>query len=110
MLVAVDQRAGLMPLLGQGVPAGMPIAASVEVIHGIDPFVSAAIFRRDARRSVADVPGQPLPATGLTVHRGALMLPTNLEPGDYLIEVRVIDVDADGQAIRLLPLQVVASN
>jgi len=110
MLVAVDPRAGLMPLLGQSVPAGMPIAASVEVIHGIDPLVSAAVFRRDARRSVADVPGQPMPATGLTVHRGALMLPTNLEPGDYLVEVRVIDVDADGQAIRLLPLQVVASN
>ncbi len=110
MLVAVDQRTGLMPLLGQGVPAGMPIAASVEVIHGIDPFVSAAIFRRDARRSVADVPEQPLPPTGLTVHRGALQLPTNLEPGDYLIEIRVIDTGADGQAIRLLPLQVVAAN
>jgi hypothetical protein len=52
----------------------------------------------------------PMQATGLTVHRGALMLPTNLEPGDYLVEVRVIDVDADGQVIRLLPLQIVARN
>ena len=110
MLVAVDQHTGLMPLLGQGVPAGIPIAASVEVIHGIDPFVSATIFRRDAQRSVTDVPGQSLPPSGLTVHRGALKLPTNLEPGDYLIEIRVIDVEADGQAIRLLPLQIIAGN
>ncbi len=110
MLVAVDQRTGLMPLLGQGVPAGMPIAASVEVINGIDPFVSAAMFRRDARRSVANIPGQSLLPTGLTVHRGTLQLPSNLEPGNYLVEVRVIDAEAEGQAIRLLPLQVVASN
>ena len=108
MLVAVDQRAGLTPLLGQGVPEGLPIAASVQVVHGIDPFVSAAIFRRDARRAVAEVTGQPLPPVSLTVHRGALQLPSDLEPGDYLVEVRVIDADAEGQAIRLLPLEIVA--
>ena len=110
MLVAVNQRAGLTPLLGQGVPEGMPIAASIEVVHGIDPFVSATIFRRDARRSVADVPGQSIPPTSLTVHRGALKLPTDLEPGDYLVEVRVVDAAANGQEIRLLPLQVVAES
>ncbi len=109
MLVAVDRR-GLTPLLGQGVPEGMPIAASVQVVHGIEPFVSAAIFRRDARRSVADVAGQSLPPVSLTLHRGALHLPSNLEPGNYLVEVRVIDADADGQAIRLLPLQIIAGN
>ena len=64
----------------------------------------------NARRSVANIPGQSLLPTGLTVHRGTLQLPSNLEPGNYLVEVRVIDAEAEGQAIRLLPLQVVASN
>ncbi len=109
MLVAVDTEDGLRPLLDQALPAGIPIAASVQVSGATSPHVSASIFHRATRLMTAEVPAQALQAEGRGVHGGVLPLPY-LDPDEYLVELHVVDTTVDGQSVRLLPLQVVEGN
>ena len=106
MLVVVDADAGLRPLLDQGVPAGIQISASVQVRGATSPYVSASIFHRATRRTMAEVPAQALQLEGPGVHGGVLPLPY-LDPDEYLVELQVVDTTADGQTVRLMPLRVV---
>ena len=106
MLVVVDANAGLRPLLEQGVPAGIQISASVQVSGATSPYVSASIFHRATRNTIAEVPAQALQLEGPGVHGGVLPLPY-LDPDEYLVELQVVDTTADGQAVRLMPLRVV---
>ena len=106
MLVVVDADAGLRPLLDQGVPAGIQISVSVQVRGATSPSVSASIFHRATRRTIAEVLAQALQLEGRGVHGGVLPLPY-LDPDEYLVELQLVDTTTDDQAIRLMPLHVV---
>ena len=106
MLVVVDADEGLRPLLDQGVPAGIQIAASVQVKGATSPYVSASIFHRATRHTIAEVPAQALLPEGPGVYGGVLPLPY-LDPDEYLVELQIVDTTAEDQAVRLLPVVVV---
>ena len=106
MLVGVDANEGLRPLLEQGVPAGVTIGASVQVVGATSPYASALVFHRATRRIIAEVTEQPLQLEGPMLHGGVLQLPY-LDPGEYLVELQLIDTAVDEQAVRVLPLRVV---
>ena len=109
MLAIVDTADGLRPLLQHAVPAGVPIGVSVQLVGATSPHVSALIFHRATRRIIVEVAQQPLLLGSPMVHGGVLPLP-HLNSGKYLVEVQIVDSTVDRQAVRLLPLQVVAGN
>ena len=104
MLGVLEADAGLRPLLNQGISAGTPIFASVQVSGATDPYVSALIFQEATRNSIAWVSLHPLRPEGPGVFGGILPLPY-LDPGDYVVELQVVDTTAE--AVRLMPLRVV---
>ncbi len=106
MLGVLEADAAFRPLLDQGVSEGFQIFASVQVSGATDPYVSALIFQEATRNSIAWVPPQPLRSEGPGVYGGLLRLPY-LAPGEYLVELQVVDTTPDGQAVRLMPLRVV---
>ena len=106
MLGVLDTDAGFRPVVDQGISAGIPIAASVQVSGATDPYVSALIFQGATRTTIAWEPLRPLRLEGPGVYGGVLPLPY-LDPGEYLVELQVVDTTADGQAVRLMPLRVV---
>ena len=106
MLVVVDADEGLRPLLDQGVPAGIQIAASVQVKGATSPYVSASIFHRATRHTITEVPAQALLPEGPGVYGGVLPLPY-LDPDEYLVELQIVDTTAEDQAVRLLLVVVV---
>ncbi len=106
MLGVLEADAAFRPLLDQGVSEGFQIFASVQVSGATDPYVSALIFQETTRNTIAWVPPQPLRSEGPGVYGGLLRLPY-LAPGEYLVELQVVDTTPDGQAVRLMPLRVV---
>ncbi len=106
MLGVLEADAAFRPLLDQGVSAGNQIFASVQVSGATDPYASALIFQGATRDTIAWVPLLPLRPEGPGVYGGLLRLPY-LDPGEYLVELQVVDTTPDGQAARLLPLRVV---
>jgi hypothetical protein len=104
MLGVLDTDAGFRPVVEQGISAGIPIAASVQVSGATDPYVSALIFQQATRNSIAWEPLHPLRPEGPGVYSGVLRLPY-LDPGEYVVELKVVDTTAE--AVRLMPLRVV---
>jgi len=104
MLGVLDTDAGFRPVVDQGISAGIPIAASVQVSGATDPYVSALIFQEATRNSIAWEPLHPLRPEGPGVYSGVLRLPY-LDPGEYVVELKVVDTTAE--AVRLMPLRVV---
>ena len=104
MLGVLDADTGFRPLLDQGIAAGIPISASVQVSGATDPYVSALILQGVTRNSIAWVPLHPLRPEGPGVYSGVLPLPY-LDPGEYVVELKVVDTTAE--AVRLMPLSVV---
>ena len=109
MLVVVEPETGLRPLLNQAIPAGIQISVSVQVGGATSPYVSASIFHRATRSTIAEVPAQALELESPSVHGGVLPLPY-LDPDEYLVELQLVDTIAAGQAVRLMPLHVVEAN
>ena len=106
MLGVLEAGAELRPLLDEGVSAGIQIFASVQVSGATKPHVSASIFHHATRNTIAEVPAYALWPEGPGVYGGLLPLPY-LDPGEYLVELQVVDTTADSQAARLMPLRVV---
>ncbi len=106
MLGVLEADAAFRPLLDQGVSEGIQIFASVQVSGATRPHVSASIFHHATRNTIAEVPAYALRPEGPSVYGGLLPLPY-LDPGEYLVELQVVDTTADGQAARLMPLFVV---
>ncbi len=106
MLGVLEAGDELRPLLDEGASAGRQIFASVQVSGATRPHVSALIFQQATRDAVAAVPAQALRPEGPSVYGGILPLPY-LDPGEYLVELQVVDTIANGQAARLMPLRVV---
>ena len=106
MLGVLEADAAFRPLLDEGVSEGIQIFASVQVSGATRPHVSASIFHHATRNTIAEVPAYALRPEGPGVYGGMLPLPY-LAPGEYLVELQVVDTTADGQAARLMPLRVV---
>ncbi len=106
MLGVLEADAAFRPLLDEGVSEGIQIFASVQVSGATRPHVSASIFHHATRNTIAEVPAYALRPEGPGVYGGMLPLPY-LAPGEYLVELQVVDTTADGQAPRLMPLRVV---
>ena len=107
MLVSVDTSAGLIrPLLTQSVPAGIRVAASVQVSGAVSPHVAVSIRYSATQETIAQVSAKALPLEGPGVHGGILPMP-RLDPGEYQVELQIIDTTVDERAVRLLPLYVV---
>ena len=104
MLGVLDADARFRPVLNQGISAGIPISASVQVSGATDPYVSALIFQEARQNSIAWVEPHRLRPEGPGVYGGVLPLPY-LDPGEYLVELQVVDTTAE--AVRLMPLRVV---
>ena len=105
MLGVLEAGAEFRPLLDQGVSAGSQIFASVQISGAARPHVSASIFQQGTRNTIAEIPASALRTEGPSVYGGLLPLPY-LDPGEYLVELRVVDTTADGQATRLMSLRV----
>jgi len=106
MLVALDTEAGVLrPLLTSAVRAGRQLATSVQVSGAASPEVALTVRREGVNAPIAAVSLTPLPLAYPGIHEGILPLPS-LDPGQYLVELKIVDVAAEQQAVRLLPLQV----
>ena len=106
MLGVLEAGAEFRPLLDEGVGEGIPIFASVQVSGATRPQASASIFHHATRDTIAEVRAYEMRPEGPGVYGGLLPLPY-LAPGEYLVELQVVDTTAEGQAARLMPLRVV---
>ncbi len=110
MLVAVDTGAGLLrPLLTESVPVGTRVAVSVQVSGAVGPHVAATIRYTTTQQTIVEVSAKALPLESPSVHGGVLPLPY-LDPGEYLVELQIVDATAEEQAVRMLPLHIVEAN
>ena len=106
MLVVLDTEAGVLrPLLTSAVRAGRQLATSVQVSGAASPEVALTVRREGVNAPIAAVSLTALPLVYPGIHEGVLPLP-DLDPGQYLVELKIVDVAAEQQAVRLLPLQV----
>ena len=107
MLVAVDpQTRMLRPLLTSAVPTGVQIATSVQVNRGISPEVAFTIRREGVDAPMVEVSPTALPLAYPGIHAGVMTLPP-LDPGQYVVELKIVDLGAEQQAVRLFALQVI---
>ena len=105
MLGVLVAGVGIRPLLDQGISEGIQVSASVQVSGATNPYVSASIFHHSKQSSIAEVPAHPLRPEGPGVYGGVLPLPY-LDPGEYLVELQIVDTTGGGQAARMMPLRV----
>ena len=106
MLVALDTEARMLrPLVTSAVRAGLQLATSVQVSGAASPEVALTVRREGVNAPIATVSLTALPLAYPGIHEGVLPLP-DLDPGQYLVELKIVDVAAEQQAVRLLSLRV----
>ncbi len=106
MLVAVDTEARILrPLLTSAVRAGLQLATSVQVSGAASPQVALTVRRQGIDAPIAEVSPTALPLVYPGIHGGIVPLPY-LDPGQYLVELKIVDVAAEQQAVRLFSLRV----
>lgn len=108
MLAAADENGIAQPLMSRWVYTDEPLFAYVEVRGGTDPVLSGFLLDAEGTEQLARLPEVSLVADRAGIHRGALRL-RNLVPGDYVLEVQLVDAGAGRQKTFRLPLQVLAS-
>ena len=106
ILVAVDPATGMQrPLLTSTVPADVQIAASVQVSGAASPQAAMTVRREGGATPVVEVSPTALPPESPGIHGGVLRLPL-LDPGEYEVELRIVDMAVSQQAVRLFALRV----
>ncbi len=109
MLVAVDPETRMLrPLLTSAARAGLQLATSVQVSGAASPQLVLTVRREGTDAPILEGSPTALPPVYPGVHGGTLPLP-RLDPGQYLVELKIVDVAAQQQAVRLLPLRVTES-
>ena len=84
------------------------LATSVQVSGGVNPQVVLTIRREGVEAPVAEVSPTALPLVYQGIHGGVLSLPY-LDPGEYLVELKIVDLAVEQQAVRLFALQVMGT-
>ncbi len=109
MLVAVDPvGGGIRPLLSSDARSGLRLAASVQVGGAASPQLVLAVRREGVEAPIIVAAPTELRPVSPGVHGGVLPLPS-LEPGQYEVELKIVDLAAEQQAVRLLALRVLES-
>lgn len=108
MLAAADENGIAQPLMSRWIYTDEPLFAYIEVRGGTDPALSGYLLDAAGTERLAELPETPLVSDAVGVHRGALRL-RNLDPGDYVLEVVLVDDGAAQQKTFRVPLQVLGS-
>ncbi len=115
MLGIIGESRNPKPVVGHTVVQGQRVAGFIEVNGGHAPVMSGVLFRVDESSASGAEPELERVAEMLPtllrrdkdlVRRGALFLPDELSPGDYVIEVTVEDPPAREQRTYRVPLKV----
>jgi len=108
MLAVADAAGAAQPLASSSVLPDEALLAYVEVAGGVDPVLSGRLLAADGPQPFLTLPEMPLVEDSAGIHRGALRM-RSLPPGDYTLEIRVVDLTAGNERTYRAPLQVLAS-
>ncbi len=111
MLGVVDDEGTTRPLVAGKAPERSSLHAFAEVYGGASPVASVRLLLRDERGIAADEPwaeveARPLRRYSDNVHRADIELPRFLPPGEYVVEVAILDFRTRGEALLRTPIEI----
>jgi VWFA-related protein len=119
MLGIVGESRNPKPVVARKVVEGQRVAAFLEVNGGLSPTISGSLYQVGEQRSedeepdlehVSEIRPSLMRRHPDRVQRGAIMLPEDMPPGEYIFEVRIEDPPADQERTFRVPLEILASS
>jgi VWFA-related protein len=108
ILMVAGEGASPRPLVVPVVSTDETLFTYIEVWGGQNPILSGDILSRDGKKRLAMLPDLPLGRDRVGIHRAAHML-RGMPPGDYLLQIVVIDPALDEEQVIKTPLTVLPS-
>ncbi len=105
MIVVTENGQTPQPLLVPIVAANETVLAYVEVFGGKNPILSGDILSQDGNRRLAVLPDLPMGRDRVGIHRAAHRI-RGMPPGEYVLQIRVVDPGVDEEAMLKTPLVV----
>jgi hypothetical protein len=121
MLGIVGESSNPKPVVAHKAVEGQRVAAFVEVNGGLSPTISGSLYQAIATESenedeepemehVSEVRPSLMRRHPDRVQRGAIMLPEDMPPGEYVFEVRIEDPPADQTRTFRVPIEVLSAD
>ena len=105
IVMATDSDQAPQPLIVPLVAADETVFLYVEVFGGKNPILAGDIFAQDSGRRLAVLPDLPMGSDKVGIHRAAHRI-RGMPPGEYDIQIHVVDPDMDEDAVLKTPLVV----
>jgi VWFA-related protein len=119
MLGIVGESSNPKPVVARKVVVGQRVAAFLEVNGGLSPSISGSLYLVQATdggdeepelEHVSEIRPSLMRRHPDRVQRGAIMLPEDMPPGEYVFEVRIEDPPADQERTFRVPIEVLSAN
>jgi VWFA-related protein len=117
MLGIVGESRNPKPVVARKVVEGQRVAAFLEVNGGLSPTISGSLYQVGEQRGddeepalehVSEIRPSLIRRHPDRVQRGAIMLPEDMPPGEYIFEVRIEDPPANQERTFRVPLEVLS--